>query len=111
MGGELSPSAIKNATLPYGLFGYLANDQPKVARTHPPRLWADNLLAKLAQTQQAVLGRAGLHALVGASRAAMTTMATALSLLTASSRRSAGRGAGRERGPWREPGPASPLAW
>lgn len=44
------PSAIKNVTLPYGLFGYLANDQPKVARTHPPRLWADNLLAKPTHT-------------------------------------------------------------
>lgn len=45
-------SAVKNVSLPPGLFGYVANDQPKVARTHPPSCWADDLLSRPTHTRE-----------------------------------------------------------
>lgn len=33
---------VKNVSAPYAFWEYLANDQPKVSRSHPPKRWADD---------------------------------------------------------------------
>lgn len=48
--GDFPASAIKNVSLPRALWGYIANFQPKVAKTYPQTLWADDLLSLTTHT-------------------------------------------------------------
>jgi hypothetical protein len=62
------PSAVSSVSVPYRLWGYLGNDQPKVARTNPPSRWTGDALTRPPRAEHhlaAVRFAARLAALAG----------------------------------------------
>ncbi len=49
---DFAPSSIKNVSVDYSVFCFIANTQPKVSETHPPPLWAAQLLGRPSYTPE-----------------------------------------------------------
>lgn len=79
---EFPPESVKNVSIPWRLWNFLGNEQPKVSRTNPPERWAEPEMASapLPRPTEA-LSRAAQLLDLGRSRAERSLFSDCLAKL------------------------------